>query len=111
VRAQMRKGDARQPGRWCDASNLPWLNRKGMEGLSWRKGHAESRFERDLIRTRTAEGRIKNLAALGSDRPVGILMALAKDVADIRRRLRLAKRLISIPSCRHLVSAARFKTP
>ena len=53
-------------------------------GLSWRKGHAESRFKCDLIRTRTAEGRIKNLAALGSDRPVGILTALAKDVADIR---------------------------
>ena len=32
---------------------------------------------------------VENLAALGSDRLVGILMALAKDDADIRRRLRL----------------------
>src|SRR5208337_2629459 len=31
---------------------------------------------------------VENLAALGTDRLVGILMALAKD-ADIRRRLRL----------------------
>ena len=36
-------------------------------------------------KTVTAE----NLAALGSDRLVGILVALAKGDADIRRRLRL----------------------
>jgi hypothetical protein len=61
---------------------------------------------------------VENLAALGSDRLVGILMALAKDDADIRRRLRLelagqagsediaaeiAKRLISIRNARSLV--------
>ena len=61
---------------------------------------------------------VENLAALGSDRLVGILMALAKDDADIRRRLRLelaghagsediaaeiAKRLISIKNARSLV--------
>ena len=60
---------------------------------------------------------VENLAALGSDRLVGILMALAKDDADIRRRLRLelagqagsediaaeiAKRLISIRNARSL---------
>src|SRR5271168_2238577 len=60
---------------------------------------------------------VENLAALGSDRLAGILMALAKDDADIRRRLRLelagqagediaaeiAKRLISIRNARSLV--------
>ena len=61
---------------------------------------------------------VENLAALGSDRLVGILIALAKDDADIRRRLRLelagqagsediaaeiAKRLISIRNARSLV--------
>jgi hypothetical protein len=65
-------------------------------------------------KTVTAE----NLAALGSDRLVGILVALAKGDADIRRRLRLelagqagsediaaeiAKRLTSIRNARSLV--------
>jgi hypothetical protein len=67
-----------------------------------------------LKKTVTAE----NLAALGSDRLVGILVALAKGDADIRRRLRLelagqagsediaaeiAKRLTSIRNARSLV--------
>ena len=39
---------------------------------------------------------VENLAALGTDRLVGILMALAKDDADIRRRLCLSNR--SAPS-------------
>jgi hypothetical protein len=61
---------------------------------------------------------VENLAALGSERLIGILMALAKDDADIRRRLRLelagqagsediaaeiAKRLISMRNARSLV--------
>jgi hypothetical protein len=42
-----------------------------------------------LIDPQSRTGTVENLAALGSDRLVGILMALAKDDADIPRRLRL----------------------
>src|SRR5271155_210972 len=67
---------------------------------------------------------VENLAALGPDRLVGILMALAKDDADIRRRLRLelagqagsediaaeiTKRLTSIRNARSLVDRRKSR--